>query len=320
MFEEPTSPNPIQMSLWADFPVSRSPMPATSEEPTTPDISGRKCSELSGNSGPLGLLERTLLDSRDWAWTKYSLIWRPRATPRGRLIFQLARLAPRTSDSDSGLLHTPTAKANQTSPSMETRGRGNWVSSLGGAKPHHMVPTPTSQDHIERESTNKTPSTGKLNYETNKSVSLDRWARMWPTPNARMAHGHQTNLGDAVKLWQTPVADDSVERTDGKWNSRGEPKLSAQVKLWPTPSSREPGWKNIEVVDRYGRPPTHHNQRFYDKKTGRVVQKGLPQTVTDPKSGGTLNPQWVAWLMGYPPEYFDSVPWETRSSRKSRNK
>jgi hypothetical protein len=36
--------------------------------------------------------------------------------------------------------------------------------------------------------------------------------------------------------------------------------------------------------------------------------------------GGTLNPMWVAWLMGYPPEYFDSVPWETRSSRKSRNK
>ena len=49
-------------------------------------------------------------------------------------------------------------------------------------------------------------------------------------------------LGRRIKgtdfgLWQTPVADDAVERVIGKWNSRGEPKLSAQVKMWPTPTS-----------------------------------------------------------------------------------
>jgi hypothetical protein len=37
-------------------------------------------------------------------------------------------------------------------------------------------------------------------------------------------------------LWQTPVADDAVNRKVGKWNSRGEPKLSAQVLTWPTPT------------------------------------------------------------------------------------
>lgn len=39
-------------------------------------------------------------------------------------------------------------------------------------------------------------------------------------------------------LWQTPVADDAVSRAKGKWNSRGEPKLSGQVMSaahWPTP-------------------------------------------------------------------------------------
>ena len=153
---------------------------------------------------------------------------------------------------------------------------------------------------------------------------------MWPTPRVSMAKGptsKEVNSGEtkgrlenAVQLWQTPVADDSVEREKGKWNSRGEPKLSAQVKLWPTPSAREPGWKNIEVVDRDGNPPSHHNQRFYDKKTGRVVQKGLQQTVADPKTGGQLNPKWVAWLMGYPLEWLSCVPWGTQSSRKSRKK
>jgi len=162
---------------------------------------------------------------------------------------------------------------------------------------------------------------------------------LWPTPNARekgggeyqdqekikarIAKGHQTNLGDAVKMWPTPTAMTGGESvapshlTGGHgWN------IAAAVHsgMWPTPSAREPGWKNIEVVDRDGNPPRHHNQRFYDKKTGRVVQKGLQQTVADPKTGGQLNPQWVAWLMGYPTEYLSCVPWETRSNRKGNRK
>ena len=234
-----------------DSLVSHSPKLENSLPKTTPVTSGRKCLDLSGNAGPLGLLEKTLLGSSNWAWTKYSLTWKAKATPQGRLIYQLARLAPRTSDSGSGLLHTPTAKANQTSPSMMARGPGNWVSGLGGAKPHHMVPTPTTMDHVERKSTNKTPSTGKLNYETNKSVSLDRWAKMWPTPT-------------------TPTGDG--ERSG----------------------------------DRSG--------------TGSLNYMARSGQLTGPKITGSLNPQWVAWLMGYPTEYLSCVPWATRSFRKSRKK
>lgn len=40
-------------------------------------------------------------------------------------------------------------------------------------------------------------------------------------------------------LWQTPVAYDAVDREKGKWNSRGEPKLSAQVLKWPTPRASD---------------------------------------------------------------------------------
>ena len=52
--------------------------------------------------------------------------------------------------------------------------------------------------------------------------------------------------------------------------------------IWPTPAANPPGWKNIEVVDKDGNYPTHINQRFYDKKTGRLVQKGLEQVVQWP--------------------------------------
>jgi len=150
-------------------------------------------------------------------------------------------------------------------------------------------------------------------------------------------------------MWPTP----RTTGLDGGSNSR---KAAKERGMWPTPSAQEPGWKHIEVVDKKGNPPTHPNQRFYHKETGRIVQKGLQQVVTmwptprvsmahgpsdkeikqgdpkrrlevsvqldqpGPKITGSLNPKWVAWLMGYPIEYLSYVPWETRSSRKSRKK
>lgn len=65
----------------------------------------------------------------------------------------------------------------------------------------------------------------------------------WPTPvrddtgirKKKYAQGG-TPLSMAATVWQTPVLDDAIDRVNGKMNSRGEPKLSAQVKLWPTPT------------------------------------------------------------------------------------
>lgn len=51
---------------------------------------------------------------------------------------------------------------------------------------------------------------------------------------------------------------------------------------WPTPSSQEPGIKHREIVDKNGNPPKGHNERWYDKETGRLIQKGLTQAVIRP--------------------------------------
>ena len=135
--DEISRPDPM---LFAEDSLANRLVKRESSKPkTTPAISGQKCLGLSGNAGPLGLLEKTLLGSSDWAWTKYSLTWKAKATPQGRLIYQLARQEPRTSADDSGLLHTPTAKANQMAPSMATRDSGSWGSTLW--------PTPTASDH-----------------------------------------------------------------------------------------------------------------------------------------------------------------------------
>jgi hypothetical protein len=52
-------------------------------------------------------------------------------------------------------------------------------------KPSHSVPTPTASDHIERRCT----STEMLNPDTNKSMSLDRFVKFWPTPTVSMHKG-----------------------------------------------------------------------------------------------------------------------------------
>ena len=243
MSPDPTSPTPTQMSLWEASHVSPTHTQDFRERNQTPDISGRKCLGLSKNVGPLGLLEKTLLESRNWAWTKYSLTWRTKATPQGRLIFQLVRLAPPTSDNASGLLHTPTAKANQMAPSMVNRDEGSWG---------QIWPTPTGMTGGE----GVAPShrDGKHGWNTAAAVNDAQSptpTRLWPTPRVSSANG---------------VAQSEVDK--------GDPK------------------RRLEVT----------------------VQ------VEQPQATGKLNPRWVAWLMGYPTEYLNSVPWGTRSSRKSQRK
>jgi hypothetical protein len=96
-------------------------------------------------------------------------------------------------------------------------------------------PTPTTRDHKDGHPNPNVPVNGLLGR------------MVWPTPNARdhfpahtaeyiaekKAQGHgMSMLNDAAfhaATWQTMVADDALDREQGKFNSRGEPKLSAQA-------------------------------------------------------------------------------------------
>jgi len=304
MSDEKTFPTRTPDLFAEDSPASPSATQGSSEHRTTPATSGRKCLDLSGNVGPLGLLEKTLLDSSNWAWTKYSLTWKAKATPQGRLIFQLARLAPRTSAKGSGLLHTPTAKANQTSPSMAKKGKGNWVSGLWQ--------TPMADD-----------ARGGGSMKSNH-IKLHQQVKLWPTPRKSMANGptsREVNSGktkgrleNAVQLWPTPRAEKVTDEKEETWRKRqrkgdvSTPPLSLAVKMWPTRTQRDGkgGYQGGRI------------------RNGKISRDTLDVTVqhTDnqEKTGGQLNPTWVAWLMGYPTEYLSCVPWETPSSRRSQRK
>lgn len=130
------------------------------------------------------------------------------------------------------------------------------------------------------------------------SETWPRWGSMhdgecWEQPT----QGLRTAASESG-LWQTPVADDSVDRKRGKWNSRGEPKLSAQVlhpEYWPTPT----------VCGNYNR-----------KGASKTSGDGLATAVAAHSLDGQeiqqkrLNPEWVEWLMGWPIGWTDLKPLE----------
>lgn len=139
--------------------------------------------------------------------------------------------------------------------------------------------------------------------------------KLWPTPMARLgtargpqakrykAVGRSADLDDAVayfdptdapqgvtarprgsKLWPTPTARDGKSGAGTSVNRQGGMNLRTAVLQFPTPTARD--WKSGNAspatMQRNSRP--------------------LSEVVTGGK-GGTLNPVWVEWLMGFPLDY-----------------
>lgn len=140
--------------------------------------------------------------------------------------------------------------------------------------------------------------------------------------------------GSASGLWQTPVADDAVNRQAGKWNSRGEPKLSAQV-LRPTPTvcgnynrkdaSATSGDGLATAVTQRTYPTAtataykgwspNHNRAGTDDRLDYTVEREAfnPGQQTPPMR---LNPEWVEWLMGWPIGHTELKPLEMDKFRE----
>jgi len=116
-------------------------------------------------------------------------------------------------------------------------------------------------------------------------------------------------------LWQTPVADDAVDRANGKWNSRGEPKLSAQVKMVPTPRANDAEKRGDFDHDNPRNGLAAFAKKYptplaRDSRTIKGAARPAGSTGTEPlavviglmegTSTGKLNPIFVEWLMGFP--------------------
>jgi hypothetical protein len=87
---------------------------------------------------------------------------------------------------------------------------------------------------------------------------------------------------------------------ESAWKQNRFPNLETVVgrRMWPTPTANE---------DACGKP------------TGKMQKMlGNYPEVRGDGTGGTLNPMWVEWLMGFPTDHTALNASETPSSRKSQ--
>lgn len=161
--------------------------------------------------------------------------------------------------------------------------------------------------------------TPPLSSENFPRWGMTRAGQLFPLPMLAL-HTDANGGGALQNLWQTPVADDAVDRKSGKYNSRGEPKLSAQV-MFPTPTAQEKGGFNrSRSLGSALRPSLQAMAKHNLWPTPRASANENRQTTMTPSQmagthgmslcaavnalsfqpGGKLNPVWVEWLMDWP--------------------
>jgi hypothetical protein len=141
------------------------------------------------------------------------------------------------------------------------------------------------------------------------------------------ADGGSSNLGlpAAVRMWPTPTVTGNNNRA-GLSPKSGDG-LATAVKNWPTPTASL-GTKGGRVTPRKSREggPLIEavSSRTFATPTARDWKSGKASEATHAKNsrplseqiGGSLNPTWVEWLMGWPLAWTDLKPSETDKFRQ----
>ena len=316
-------------SLQEDTLANLSPSQVEKKVKKIRDTSGQSILDLSKNSGPLGLLEKMLVDTLNSVSTPLSRTWRVKTTPLGRLVFQLRASVPTTKEKESGYWLTPNAMDSLPPRSKEalkkqyqTNRKGRTTHStlreqVVYPKPNQMWSTPTAFDRYNIQKPRKKHPGGGQKPPLSQQV-------MWRTPDAHSGRGPSSeermkmklekkmpiSLNDQVAhpnlMWPTPRASaamaEKTENIQKRGTQRG--KLEESVAMWPTPTTRDYKDSGKAVIN------SHRDSIL----PVRVAKKDKEQWV---KGGGSLNPTWVEWLMGYPSGWTDLNHSETVSSHKS---
>lgn len=296
-----------QKSLFGLDPAHASPSPQreSGKRMKTKDISGQpgfdlskfadhqlflanKCRELLGSGGS----------------TEYSMIWKRKATPAGRLYYQLAVSGHPISDKGFGGWHTPAANEDNKSVAAHLAMKKR----MGIRDGSHA---------------NRTAIT---------SLQVMAKTAGWPSPMAGTPKAEQYNEAGntdssrkTIALmagWQTPKTPSGGGKEERTTSGGGLRKLEDQVLKagWATPSASE---------DCHSGSTEHLRKRFMHSRGKRLEQEttyylnsGLIRNGSTAKTQNTegylLNPRFSLYLQGYPEEWAFCAERAIASFRKSR--
>jgi len=228
---------PTVTSSQQDTPASHLVLPGSKEAQKMTVTSGLKYEPLLKQSDQLGAFSKTFMVTSSWDSTRCYLIWKPLATPQGRLLFQLAPSMLPTNETESGLWATPNTMDHLPQRSTEALIKQATTARKGRKRPANL------REQVDEET-----------------------VAMWPTPTAMTGGtGVAPSHKNGKHGWNTGAAvNDSLSENP--------------VKMWPTPTARD----------------------HKDSGDNTDYQKIKEKSKLAGHAGGSLNPQWVEWLMGYP--------------------
>ena len=191
--------------------ASPSPLPGNSEARKMTATSGRKWLGLSKNSGPLGLLEKMLLESLGWHSPIFYMNWKPVDIGQGHFLYQLALSEPDIDDTELPLWATPTAQ--------DYKPRGPNSRQQGLPEQVKLWPTPKARQRGD------CPSERKRN-----SPDLSAAVKMYNTPTAQDAKNSTLQLsqmkrdslvGDVMReMFATPQERDYRTGQASRWEDK----------------------------------------------------------------------------------------------------
>ena len=218
---------PIATSSQQDTHASPFHLPGSAEAQRITDISGHTYFPLFKPSDRLGAFSKMFMGMSLWVSTKCYLIWKGRATPQGRSLFQLV---PQTHPTDE----TEFGSSDEMWPTPDTRGFTNQGSMQMLAKKAN------SQEEFN----------GMAYRGGNKH-------KFWPTPRACTAMATKSihnrvndknrNLETVVArtMWLTPQASDNRDRScmeDPRIKMDKQIGLTTAVKETRSSGSLNPRW------------------------------------------------------------------------------
>jgi len=196
-------------------------------------------------------------------------------------------------------------KSSKTWKALVTQRRGEYSARLKSARltresESTSLPTPSATQYGSNQG-GAAGRTGKVRH------SLESMAKhnLWPTPTASDSQGgprqSDGKRGRALKdlpnpAWPTPTTQDN-NQIKGK-DKRGTT-LGGAVRNWPTPSARDHKGGYIGGRIRNG------------KVSFDTLDVAVQHLSNKDKKSGTLNPDWVEWLMGVPTGWTDLGSWAT---------
>ena len=171
------------------------------------------------------------------------------------------------------------------------------------AHPKLMWPTPTT---INRNSRNAIMKIGDPHKNHGAALGLEQVAEIKEGILPKEFSSIEEVPEYYMKFWPTPTG---TERSGINPNTGKGAGLSKAVKMWPTPRAGNPGSRKAGtggkvLAEEVKKSLMWRTPMACDHKNMKYAnQQYLSNQVKNCEETGSLNPDWVEWLMGFPTGY-----------------